>query len=309
MYSTFPSAISVLNLIFEGKAKVEIVERRTHTTHSSSSGPYYNSSFSGPNHYHAGSSSSGPSTDYHGGMSSSNSHTDYYYYIAEEIYLDSVIPLLKETDISKGRTVFPFQYALPTSDLPCNIEASNGAVTYVITAHVKGPNFGNEVIEKLPFVITPFLDLNTVPLGEFMVTEFEEWKEAGGCCCSRGPDVVKVRLNVPRRFFIPGEFIPVTVITENKTGSLLGVATVQLILTLTCTAQGKSREMEQNLGEIAGPVVKAGCMQTWVVNNLVVPIIKPVGIPPSGLGGCNIIDASYELRVIINDGGWINTEA
>jgi len=232
-----------------------------------------------------------------GSNGSSTSHTEYYR--ANEIYFSSVICMLGEGTLSRGRTVFPFNFVLPSSNLPCTFQTTHGSIQYTIFAHMKRGLFKFDIREMIYFTVGPLLDLNRVPLDDFRLSTFAQETPAGGCCsCFKAAESIRIQLIVPRRYFIPGEFIRFHMTIENKSKSKLQSGVMQFVLLIRCFAQGRMREDEKVYEQIAGPEVQSGCTQNWAVDNLWIPVIQPVGIPPSDLGGCNIIKAEYGLRVI-----------
>jgi len=256
-----------LNVTIEGKAEVEIAERHSHT-------------------------SAGPK-----GRSHTTYHTEYYR--AKEIYISSVIPILGEARLPKGRTVFPFNYVLSASNLPCTFQATHGSVKYSIFAHMKGSLFQFDIRETIYFVVGPFLDLSRVRLDDLRQTTFAEESPVVGCCsCFKAPESIRLQLIVPKRYFIPGEFIRFHMTIENKCPHKLLSGVMQFVQLVRCFAQGTMRVSENVYAQIAGPEVQPGCTQNWQVDNLRIPVIQPVGIPPTDLGGCNIIKVGYGLRVL-----------
>jgi len=255
-----------LNILIEGKADVKIYENQTYT-------------------------------DGHGYR-----HTHQKYFNADEIYLNSTIPLLVCATLPRGRSIFPFQYALPLTHLPCTIEASHGAISYTITANIKSAAFPDGVLrEAIFFIVGSHLDLNTIRLKDaYRANVFKDVRPIEGCCCSftQPTESILHELYVPKRVFIPGEFIQFQMKIENKTkGVRLESGVMKFVLLVTCNGKGTTRKNETVLGQVAGPEVKPGSVQNWEVNNLWVPVIKPVGIPATGLEECGIIDAHYELQV------------
>jgi len=224
-----------------------------------------------------------------------------------ETYFTSAIPLLGQSIIPKGNTKFPFEYSLPTSNLPCSIETPNGNVSYRVAVHAKSPeNVNDDYPEKdlrssIHFIVGPLLDLNRYPrLADFTtITHFEEVQIIAGKCCScSDSNYVKVHIIVPKRVFIPGELVRFGMQIQNSSERDLECGTMQLVLAINCISRGRRADAEHILAEIKGPAVNARCTQNWEVDNLMIPATGPLGLPPTGLGGgCNVVDADYGLKV------------
>jgi len=220
-----------------------------------------------------------------------------------------MLRVLEKSIVPAGQTVFPFEYSLPTSILPCSVETPHGDVTYSIGAYLvsdKNADKTNREQKDLrittTFIIGPLLDLNNAPRLQFFTqaTQFIDEAVVSGSCCCREKELVKACINVPKRFFIPGECVRFGMQIQNESGKDLRRGIMYLELRIICNAEGRHRESKEVLTQVEGPEVKARSAQNWADATLRIPVTVPVGLPPTGLGGgCNIIDAEYALVVII----------
>jgi len=213
--------------------------------------------------------------------------------------LSGTLTLLGPCILQTGRVVFPFQYSLPTEALPCTFVASHGRIHYEILAQLHTPLFNYDIREGISFIIGPLLDLNKINLHNFPPAHYVDEKQVGGCCGCGGNDKIKLQIIVPKRHFVPGEFIRFTVILDNHAGTDLLSGRMSLVMTILCAAQGRVRQDETVHAQLMGPAVPKNASQTWIVDDMWIPVLTPVGLPPTGLGGCSIIDVQYGLRVFI----------
>jgi len=100
-------------------------------------------------------------------------------------------------------------------------------------------------------------------------------------------------VSIPRKGFIPGETIPVSVEMTNTSKNQVKKTQVQLVQWVKCISKRpQSKKPIQNvIVDEIGPGIKPGEYKTWSAS-LNIPKIAP-----TGLAGCKLIEVVYKLRV------------
>ncbi|XP_062614117.1 arrestin domain-containing protein 3-like [Saccostrea cucullata] len=216
---------------------------------------------------------------------------------AHEEYFDFTTTVLgsNENDAPKltllrGNYCYPFQFQLP-QNLPSSFEGEYGHVRYTIKGTIEKPKRFTHVTKTAFSVIGP-LDLNTFPQIE-SPTGMTLTKNLCCLCCTSGP--ISAFLSLPRRGYVPGDIIPVTVELENLSSRKIASSSITLTMTTNFHSSDESRTVSTQIDKIMHGSVPRGTTSTWADQGIPLP-----ALPPSFLFGCNIIDIQYKLELRVN---------
>ncbi|KAJ9595692.1 hypothetical protein L9F63_013105 [Diploptera punctata] len=152
----------------------------------------------------------------------------------QELYFDQVSTVFSckgEGDTKHhfeiGPKTFPFNFTLPQK-IPTSFESSTGYVRYSITAYLEESD-GRLQTAVAVFTVNAILDLNRIPKSRLPCTD---WAQQDVClfCFKCGP--VSAILNIPRRGYVPGEYIPISAEInnlQNKPISFVKATLVQVV--------------------------------------------------------------------------------
>jgi hypothetical protein len=230
--------------------------------------------------------------------------------------------------ISKGSHEYPFEVTLPSAGIPSSFERSKksrGRVTYDIYATLKNSLSFTIKTPKIPFQVLGVLDLNNLNLdlnlnlergigigiGIGQSVEFTKQKDSLG-----------FQTILPRTAWTPREIIQLTIELTNQRRRWTAQSELSLIQVLffsfllwfitqnlkvprgffKCECEQQTvvyrtpRAIHQGSDQVMwrekGPPVGPEKTKIWTVRTLKVP-----ECPPSGLGGCQVIDVQYLLQV------------
>jgi hypothetical protein len=193
-----------------------------------------------------------------------------------------------DAKIPPGRNSYPFNFALPSMNLPSSYVGEYGSVTYQIEATIKRSWKFDQVIKE-KFTVNAIVDLNT----DAGAAEPGEWKSSKNFCCfccASGP--LGFVMKLPRKGYVPGEFISPIVELNNLSSRGINSVSLTLVQNATFFAQSSKRQGTKTLSEVKRPGVDPGDTDIWQGRLLQIP-----AVPPTKLGGCRIIDVEYQLRV------------
>ena len=107
-------------------------------------------------------------------------------------------------------------------------------------------------------------------------------------------------LKIPRNGFTPGEAIPISGDVKNLSNKRIKSTKTRLYQDITFYAsEGKTRTMSRILQEVKNGPIEANSTDSWEGIPLTIP-----SVPPTGLGGCRIIEVTYRLILIVSPRGF-----
>ncbi|CAG7732832.1 unnamed protein product, partial [Allacma fusca] len=209
---------------------------------------------------------------------------------AEEKYFDVALDVVgtgnAKAILLPGHHQLPFSFKLPQG-LPSSFVGKYGVVHYEIRAEIKRPG-KKSVNAKTMFTVNGLVDLNTAP-GVSQPMEVRKYKKL--CClfCKSGP--IGFVLKLPRRGFVPGEYLHFVAELNNHSTRNVNSVKISLLQKITFKANEKSKFVTKTVCEAKGPAVGRGDSESWSGDILKIP-----PIPPSKLATCRIIDVEYTLH-------------
>ena len=204
--------------------------------------------------------------------------------------------LLHQGPLGAGKHNFPFSFVIPPN-LPNSFEGKYGHVRYFVEAKLERSGFFTFDKKQKQFVtINSICDLNSMPNAEKPQTN-SNFKTFGFLFWKSEP--LSSTLTIPRYGYTSGENIQISAVIENMSNKRINSTKARLYQDVTFRATNGTKNTSILLRE----VVKNGqigphSFDSWEGNSLRIP-----AIPPSGLGGCRIIDISYRLEFIVIPGG------
>lgn len=135
-------------------------------------------------------------------------------------------------EIEAGTYHYDVEYTLPEV-LPNSFEHQLGKVRYVVQANyniIRG--FDRSYTEI--FYVTSEVDLNQYKDLSKPVRTLKEISFASNCCCFSEP--LQLAIFLPRKGFVPGETIPITIEIENNSKTHINFINIELLERLTFVA-------------------------------------------------------------------------
>ena len=216
------------------------------------------------------------------------------HYKNHEEYISNKV-LLHQGPLAAGNHIFPFSFVLPPN-LPSSFEGQHGHVRYFIAAKLDRSGFFTfNKIKKQFITINSICDLNNIPGSNNPQTNSNS-KTFGFCCCTSGP--LSATMRIPRYGYTPGEIIPISAEVENLSDKQMNSTKARLYQDVTFRATNGIKKTSRILQEIRRGPIGAHGLDSWEAQPLTIP-----AIPPTGLGGCNIIDVAYRLEFIVDPSG------
>ncbi|XP_071167942.1 arrestin domain-containing protein 3-like isoform X1 [Mytilus edulis] len=194
--------------------------------------------------------------------------------------------------LPQGVHKFPFEFFVPTG-CPTTYEGSIGRVRTYVSATLE-KLWVADISTLKPFTVINPLDLNKDPRAK---EKSEAINEATFCCLCCKSDPISVKISVDNIGFVPGQAIPITTKVLNLSRRKISVIKAYLHMNVRYHSQKKSKTHQNVIAHMKRNVSKS--IDTDVLED---KILIP-SIPPSFLNGCNIIDISYILEVIIQPSG------
>ncbi|PIC43226.1 hypothetical protein B9Z55_004034 [Caenorhabditis nigoni] len=121
-----------------------------------------------------------------------------------------------------GVNIFPFVFQLPFS-CPPSFEGTHGRVRYTVHVELNRP-WRLDVEARRAFTVLPIIDLTTIPKIRNPVMN-HACKHSGFL----GSKEVKIKAQLPKSGFVPGEIIPIAISIHNHTKKPLYYLKAQLI--------------------------------------------------------------------------------
>lgn len=226
-----------------------------------------------------------------------NKRTVTKHFDSDEQYFDHSVYLFgankAETHyLPKGVHTFPFEFSVPAG-CPTTYEGSIGRVRSYVSATLEKLWIA-DISTLKPFTVINPLDLNTDPRA---MEKSEAFNEATLCClcCKSGP--LGVELSVENTGYVSGDAIPFRTKVLNPTKRRIAVIKAYLHMNVRYHSQKKTKTHQNIVASMKRDVSKSSDVDV-LEDNLLIP-----SIPPSFLNGCNIIDISYILEVILQPSG------
>lgn len=218
-----------------------------------------------------------------------------YHYSASETYFDHEIPLMRkdQESLSAGEHFFPFAYTLPIS-APSSFEGVHGSVRYYCKAKINRP-WKFDSVCKMPFTVNSLLDLNREVTAREPITR-EKHKTFCCLCCASGPLSFVVRID--RTGYVPGESIAINAEIDNLSDKKISCSSAVLRTKITYHAEGQTNSEKKEIAEIKHGSVPAGQSDAWSGELMPIP-----PLPPSFLGGCQIIEIEYYVEFCVEPSG------
>ena len=216
------------------------------------------------------------------------------YYRDNEEYISNKFSV-HQGPLPAGNHVFPFSFVLPPN-LPSSFEGQHGHVRYFVEAEIDRSGIFTFNKRKKQFItINSIVDLNLIQGAATPQTNSNS-KTFGILCCTSGPLSSHVR--IPRYGYTPGEVIPISAEIENLSDKVMNYTQARLIQDVTFRATNGTKKTARILQEVRRGPIEEGSSDTWNGQPLSIP-----PVPPSGLGGCRIIDVSYRLEFRVDPSG------
>ena len=203
--------------------------------------------------------------------------------------------IVHQGPVGQGYHAFPFSLVLPPN-LPSSFEGQHGHVRYVVEAKIDRSGIFSFNKRKKHFItINSIVDLNQIQGAETSQINSNS-KTFGLLCCSTGP--VSATVRIPRYGYTPGEIIPIAAEVENISTKHMNCTKIRLLQDVTFRATNGTKTTNRILQEVKRGPIEPGKSDTWNGQPLAIP-----PIPPSGFGGCRIIDISYHLEFRVDPSG------
>jgi len=234
--------------------------------------------------------------------SSGHTQTETYYvtYTGNECYIGLVITLWGKPEgasgddptMQPGSYEFPFSFTLPLQ-CPSSFEGQYGHIRYICKAVIDRPwRFDHKCL--VPFTVVSLVDLNREPTAMQPIIDTKTKTLGCGCCIS---GTLECSVNIPRSGFVPGESFPINMEIHNKSRTEVDVVTAQLCEVVIFRAEGETEHSSRTIASLSESDIAAGQSQIWSDKFLLIPPVAPT------LKSCSIINAGYELQILINPTG------
>jgi hypothetical protein len=219
----------------------------------------------------------------------------WYHYRNHEEYVEDNI-FVHHGTLATGNHVLPFSFLLP-ENLPTSFEGEHGHIRYFIESKVEHSGLLNSNKRNKQFItINSIVDLNVIA-GVNMPQTNSDTKIHGSLWCKSGP--LSATVSTTRYGFTPGEIMPISAEIENLSKKNIKCTKAMLYqyMTFSATSGGnkKNKRTKRCVQEVQRGKIEAGGTDTWNSIGLSIP-----PLPPSGLGGCRMINVSYALEFRVN---------
>lgn len=218
---------------------------------------------------------------------------------ARETYFDNTTIVWgsgQKAALPEGDNMFPFSFTLPPN-LPSSFQGKHGRVYYVCKAEVDLPWKLNYTCE-VPFSVSPLVDLNDITDGNKKIVMEMQESLASYCCFAGG--TIFVKATIDKRCYVPGESMRITLEINNTSSQSVRKSIARLKQHVTYFAENTSAKDKIELGCVQFGSVSARKSDSWNDVDLVVP-----PVPPTGLGGCRIIEVKYFIEVQVHCGNYL----
>lgn len=224
-------------------------------------------------------------------------------YKNSESYLNQSIVLYNKAHheiLGPGYYNYPFAILLP-SPLPETFNTLFGNVSYFCKASVKTTEslfLKFKVIQ--PFKVHANVNVNSFGNVNEMATlhKTERLPLCCICCCCFSTGKITASLNLNKKGYIPGEEIIINAEISNRSTASLSFLQASLNQTVICIARcGAQKRINQEICQInCSNEMSPGADFVWQNAALKLP-----QIPPTNMGGCNIIKINYAVEINIGE--------
>ncbi|XP_055703039.1 arrestin domain-containing protein 2-like [Phlebotomus papatasi] len=193
-------------------------------------------------------------------------------------------------ELPAGVNVYSFKYTLPMW-LPSSFEGTHGYIRYAVDVVLERP-WKFDTTFKKPFPVCRTLDLNR-DISLKLPAQMDYRKQFILSSTSRG--ILAITVNVLKTGYVSGGFIPIEAIVANNCGYSINqiVFSIRKIVTYKCTYPSKADKDE--VTTIREKLVD--CLiendQSSFMERLEIP-----ETPPTTLHFCNVLNITYEARVV-----------
>ncbi|XP_076444095.1 arrestin domain-containing protein 1-like [Babylonia areolata] len=189
-----------------------------------------------------------------------------------------------------GHHALAFDIRVP-QQLPGSFEGRYGFVRHWLECVVDRPG-ASDMATKRALSVISHCDLNKDPVAAKSIHHREE---VILCCGCVKPDHYDVSYELPYRGYVPGETMFPNIRLRNFTRNLINLS-VRLQMITTYRAKTRRKITTKVVAEDK-KVVHRGEVTKWE------PSLQVPALPPTGLGGCHIIDVRFCLEVELTSQG------
>ncbi|CAI2327329.1 unnamed protein product [Caenorhabditis sp. 36 PRJEB53466] len=241
----------------------------------------------------------------------SESFTEHVDYSSTVNYLTGESMAWSSTDgsnkIPAGRNIFPFAFSTPVN-CPPSFEGIHGSIRYSVHVELDRPWKFNKKSRKC-FSVIPAYDLNITPTA--INPMVNSTSKNTGLIFKKG--VVSMTVSLPKRGYVPGELLPITVNIENGSKKPVSVVRAKMMqLSVFNASRGRStchdpmatgyahphqhhKNDEKIVAEGRRNVDVPACSKGQVILSLKIPAIVPSF-------QCPIITVDYCISVKVDTG-------
>ncbi|PVD20238.1 hypothetical protein C0Q70_20734 [Pomacea canaliculata] len=184
-----------------------------------------------------------------------------------------------------------FEITIPDT-LPGSFEGRYGFVRHWLDCVVDRPGAAELRTSRALSVICDS-DLNRHPA---VMKSVRHHEHVVLCCGCFRPDQYDVSCQLPYTGYVPGETIFPDVRVRNFTRTTI-LLTVRLVMVTTYRAKNRVKVTKNVVVEEQKDVLRTEVTR-WE------PALQVPALPPTGLGGCHVIDVRYFLQVDVSSRGW-----
>lgn len=192
-------------------------------------------------------------------------------------------------DLYVGEHRHEFSFKLP-ENLPTSYENKHAQVRYYLKAKFYRPEWTKTDYEfKEYFTVIGLIDLN----GErraLQPVNSTDTDTVGCCCCAEGPIVSEFKLE--RTCFVPGEFINIRALIDNKTSKKMSGSKVELWMKEKLRYKDYSHTDKKMIAELRHGETQAGGQDIWSTERLHIPPCPPT------MESSAIMELTYNLHFI-----------
>ncbi|XP_055902057.1 arrestin domain-containing protein 17-like [Eupeodes corollae] len=233
---------------------------------------------------------------------SSDNKTEYYTveYTANRRYLHSETLVVGGMDLPRGTHEYTFTTPLP-QQIPSSISGEHGHVSYEVELKLDRPMRFDNVYSNCFTVIHP-LNLNLDPSYLQAIIETEE-KYFCCCCCASGP--MNSELRTQFGGYAPGQKLNFTITLDNESDRDIEECTVELVQKISFHSESpehKSKTVKNIISTVDLNGANRFCKKLHEGSFTIPPL------PPSTIGGDDIIKVYYYLRAEIETGCFSTNE-
>lgn len=192
-------------------------------------------------------------------------------------------------DLYVGEHRHEFSFKLP-ENLPTSYENKHAYVRYYLKAKFYRPEWTKTDYEfKEHFTVIGLIDLNGDRRAMQPVNSTDT-DTVGCCCCAEGPIVSEFKLE--RTCYVPGEFINIRALIDNKTSKKMSGSRVELWMKEKLVYKNYSHTDKKMIAELRHGETQAGGQDIWSTERLHIPPCPPT------MESSSIMQLTYSLQFI-----------